>query len=717
MTSPRVTGETGQTFGDRYQIVAPLGVGTSARVYLAADLQLKRRVAIKVLHESLAEDQAFLKRFRTEARTAAALSHENILSVFDWGEDEIDDRVVPYLVTEYLPGGTLRDLLDRGVRLSPSQALQVGLEIAGALSHAHDRGLVHRDIKPGNLLFDAHGHIRLTDFGLARALAEASWTEPVGSTIGSVRYASPELATGRRLDGRSDVYSLSLVLIESMTGDVPLLGESSQETLQLRIQEDVRIDYPTGAFRSVLERAGRVDPDARPESGELVIAFLAAASDLTRPEPIPIQGSDGVNDLTTELSRNELLGKSGIVFTNGQDDAGDDLDDPNNDSSSDATGNRSSTQTTDEIDLRAERDKPVAAQHRVPQLQADQIPQEPRWAQSASTAPPSQPLSQRSGNDRAMRADDEPPREKKKRSTRSKVLIALLILIVLGGAGGASWWFFIRVPTAEIPALVGMQATEAQQHIERLGLVFDGTAVDRADGSNVGEVLRQDPEPGVEIAEGEAVTVTVSLGWTLEPMPDVATMTQAEATTAIEQAGFVVGDIDSVHHEDVAADVVISIAVAEGSPELDGQGRLPKNSTLNLVISLGPAPRVMPDGLIGGSYDDVAAALEAVQLVPSRTNSYSSSVDAGLVIAVSEVAGTELPRGANVNVEVSRGPAPIAIPDVQYHSAAIASQMLEDAGFVVASIDGSASALVRSTTPAIGELHQRGTSVQIHTRG
>lgn len=708
MTSPRVTGETGQTFGDRYQLVAPLGVGTSARVYLAADLQLKRRVAIKVLHESLAEDQAFLKRFRMEARTAAALSHENILSVFDWGEDHVDDRVVPYLVTEYLPGGTLRDLLDRGIRLTPSQALQVGLEVASALSHAHERGLVHRDIKPGNLLFDAQGHIRLTDFGLARALAEASWTEPVGSTIGSVRYASPELALGRRLDGRSDVYSLSLVLIESMTGEVPLLGETSQETLQIRTQEDVRIDYPTGAFRSVLERAGRVEADARPESGELVISFLAAASDLTRPEPIPILGHVGGSDLTTELSRNELLGKSGIVFTESRETSPVRYDSRTIEGSSD--------QVTDEIDLRADRGDDGPRRLSVPPLQADQIPQEPRWAPGTTMAEPDRPHS--THVDRvATQSDDPPVKEKKRRSRGAKVLLGLLVILLLGGLAGAGWWFFIRVPTAIVPTLVGLQIEEGQQQVEGLGLLFDGTAVDREDGSIPGQILRQDPEAGIELAEGESVAVTVSLGWTLAPVPEVAGQPVADAVAGIEAAGFVVGETEAVHDEEVAVDVVMSVTPAPDSPEPDGQGRLPKNTVMNLVVSLGPAPRVMPEGIVGASYDKAAAALEAVQLVPERTNSYSSSVDAGVVISTSETPGTELPRGAKVTVEVSRGPAPIAIPDVRYHSAAIASQMLEEAGFIVDSIDGSASALVTSTTPAVGELHQRNTRVKIHTRG
>ena len=173
-----------------------------------------------MLHAALAGDESFLRRFRAEARTVAALRHPNIMGVYDWGEQEDG----PYLVLEFLGGGSLRDLLDRGHRLSPSQALLVGLEAARALDYAHRRGLVHRDVKPANLLFDDEGRLCVADFGIARALAEATWTEPSGAVVGTVRYASPEQARGNSIDGKADVYALTLVLCEAVTGQVPLLG-------------------------------------------------------------------------------------------------------------------------------------------------------------------------------------------------------------------------------------------------------------------------------------------------------------------------------------------------------------------------------------------------------------------------------------------------------------------------------------------------------------
>ena len=214
---PLITDSIGRVLGKRYRLLSALGTGASAHVFLAEDVSLQRHVAVKVLQPGLATDEAFLKRFRAEARSVASLNHPHVLRVFDWGEEDGE----PYLVLEYLGGGSLRDLLDRDVRLSHSQAAVLGMEVAQGLAYAHARGLVHRDIKPANLLFDEEGRVRVADFGVARALAEAAWTEPAGAMVGTARYISPEAAEGRPVDGRADVYSLALVLYEAGRGPCP----------------------------------------------------------------------------------------------------------------------------------------------------------------------------------------------------------------------------------------------------------------------------------------------------------------------------------------------------------------------------------------------------------------------------------------------------------------------------------------------------------------
>ena len=289
MASSGVGDLTGRVLAGRYRLLAPIGAGASGRVYVADDVRLRRRVAVKVLHLALAEDAGFLRRFRSEAQVAASLNHPNVMAVYDWGEDD-----VPFMVLELLTGGSLRSMLDAGTRLSPSQAAHVGRQVTSALEYSHARGLVHRDIKPANLLFDEHGIVRVADFGLARALAEASWTEPAGTVVGTARYAAPEQATGRALDGRADLYSLAVVLVESVTGTVPGMADTAIGTLAQRSHTSLVAPLTLGRLGPVVERAGRADPDDRyPDAATMRAALADAGRALPPPQPLVLAGLSG----------------------------------------------------------------------------------------------------------------------------------------------------------------------------------------------------------------------------------------------------------------------------------------------------------------------------------------------------------------------------------------------------------------------------------------
>lgn len=281
-----MTAEIGRVLGGRYRLVAPIGMGASAQVFLADDVRLRRRVAVKMLHDALAGDAEFLRRFAAEARAAAALNHPNVMAVYDWGDDE-----VAFIVTEYLSGGSLRALLDAGHLLTPSQALTVGLDATRALDYAHRRGFVHRDIKPANLLFGEDQRLRIADFGLARALAEAAWTEPQGAVLGTARYASPEQAKGETLTGKADVYSLAIVLIEAVTGVVPFTADTTLGTLMARVDRQLEVPEALGPLADVLVRAGHPDPDQRIDARTFAAGLLRAAKALPRPQPLPLAGA------------------------------------------------------------------------------------------------------------------------------------------------------------------------------------------------------------------------------------------------------------------------------------------------------------------------------------------------------------------------------------------------------------------------------------------
>jgi serine/threonine-protein kinase len=286
MPGSAVSDLAGRVLAGRYLLHNAIGTGASGRVYAADDTRLRRRVAVKVLHAALAEDAAFLRRFRAEAQLAASLHHPHIVTVHDWGEDDM-----PFMVLELLEGGSLRAMLDEGTRLSLPQAARVGRDVASALEYAHGRGVLHRDIKPANLLFDEHGIVRVADFGLARALAEASWTEPAGAVFGTARYASPEQAQGVHLDGRSDVYSLSLVLVESVTGNVPFAADTTLGTLSARTQRSLEAPEMMGKLAPVVERAGALLPDDRyPNAATMRAALSDAGDQMPPPSPLTLAG-------------------------------------------------------------------------------------------------------------------------------------------------------------------------------------------------------------------------------------------------------------------------------------------------------------------------------------------------------------------------------------------------------------------------------------------
>src|SRR5689334_11821184 len=285
---PRSVGSDlpGRVLAGRYLLHGAIGTGASGRVYVADDQRLRRRVAVKVLHAALADDTAFPRRFRAEAQLAASLHHSNIVTVYDWGEDD-----VPFMVLELLEGGSLRSMLDTGTLLTVAQAARVGRDVASALEYAHARDVLHRDVKPANLLFDEHGVVRVADFGLARALAEASWTEPAGGMLGTARYASPEQASGLQLDARSDLYSLALVIVESVTGRVPFSADTTLGMLTARTQRALVAPQELGSLAPVIDRAGRLDPDDRyPDAGTMRQALADVGETLPPPGPLVLAG-------------------------------------------------------------------------------------------------------------------------------------------------------------------------------------------------------------------------------------------------------------------------------------------------------------------------------------------------------------------------------------------------------------------------------------------
>ena len=256
MTQPRL-------LGGRYELDGVVGRGGMAEVYRARDIRLDRIVAIKTLRADLARDQIFQARFRREAQSAASLNHPSIVAVYDTGEDMASGMPIPYIVMEYVDGRTVRDLLQEGHRLLPERSLEIIDGVLRALDYSHQAGIVHRDIKPGNVMVTRNGDVKVMDFGIARAMSDAQATmTQTAQVIGTAQYLSPEQARGERVDSRSDLYSTGCLLYELLTGRPPFTGDSPVAIAYQHVREN---PVPPS----------RVDPDVPPWADAIVLKAMA----------------------------------------------------------------------------------------------------------------------------------------------------------------------------------------------------------------------------------------------------------------------------------------------------------------------------------------------------------------------------------------------------------------------------------------------------------
>jgi serine/threonine-protein kinase len=660
VATSRIVESVGRVLGGRYRLVRPLGSGASAHVFVADDVTLRRRVAVKVLHPALASDEAFLRRFEAEARVVAALGHPNILRVYDWGEDEGS----PYLVMELLEGGSLRALLDLPALLSPAQAAAVGGDVARALAYAHRRGLVHRDIKPANLLFDDEGRVNVADFGLARALAEATWTEPAGAIVGTARYAAPEAVRGQSLGDRADIYALALVLSEATTGVVPFATDTTIGTLMARVERPLSVGRGLGPLGPALEAAGAVDPDDRPSAVAFAALLDDAASRLPVPAALTLAGPLLGGDPERDADPTELPGSRMVNADDRRPEAGDRR-----------PADRPAGVAIDLTDLDDHRDPPSSGP-----------PAERVEARDAAPGPPG----------------------RRRRWRRWALLVAVAAL--LGGvAVGAVSYLNRPVATSPVPSLTGYTQGEAAAVLAPLDLRLVVAHRSYDASASPGTILAQVPTAG-RLRHGQPVTVTLSLGPKPVPVPSLANLPLAEAEAQLHGLGLAEGQVTSATSLTVPAGSVIS-----SSPD---HGTLLPGGSVDLVISTGkPTVQVVQlSGPTAASFAAAEAALAAQNLPASQSDEYSATVPKGVVIATVPPAGTTVSVGTPVTVVVSKGPQYIVIPQsVIGQSVSAATQTLEQLGLSVDQVDGNPLAPVVRTIPAVGLGVEKGGAVHLVT--
>lgn len=695
-------------FDGRFQLLAVLGETTTSMTYLALDSVVDRRVVVRVLHEELATDHDSVTVFRQRMQRESSLVYDNILPVYVSGEvrsTSASDTTVPYFVTEFLGGGSLRTMLDTHGRLSLSQTVRIGIHVANALANAHQKATLHLDIRPENILFadDSDQSLRVKDFGLARALAESSMTEPIAAGPSAQVYSAPEVLAGGEVDGRSDVYSLGLVLAECLTGKVPLTGSTTAETYRMRTTEDFVPSVDFGPMQNIVRSMCTIERTERTDAATLLRTLDDLAGSLENPDPLPLVPTMGSGSETLELERHLITTTSIRTADPVRRDAGEPI-------RKDA-GHESDEQVHGIDLLRTERRSVEPASDPEARF-AVVVDDEEITSMLAAGRPSSLGPVEPFGDDGVDTNGRHEPRRR-----RWPWILLVAILVMTSTAGGvAYWWYQIRVPTHPVPDVSTGQLDDARRSLEDLGFTVEITDEKRVDGTVAGQVLTQDPAADTELGEGETVRLTVSLGQTLRTLPSITGATRDEAVAAINESDLVVGAETSVHDEEIPSGVVISADVATGGPQVDPDGKVPRDTAIDLVISDGPAPRKVPADLVGSSAEDARAALEAIQLTANVLEEYSETVPLGAIISASATPGELLERGSKVTLKMSKGPAPITVPDVIGMSGSAAAAKLEDEGFTIQRIDGSPSGSVLQTDPTPGEKHPRGTSVRIFTR-
>jgi len=617
----------GRVLDGRYRVGPRIARGGVATVYEATDLRLDRICALKIMHSGLGDDDEFAARFVREARSAARLSHPHVVGVFDQG----DDNGTLFLAMEYIPGHTLRDLIRKEAPMSPAKALAVIDPVLSALAAAHAAGMIHRDVKPENVLLatdlnSGAGRVKVADFGLARAInAETQHTATGGVLIGTVSYLSPELVVDGKADARSDVYAAGVVLYEMLTGRKPHDGESPIQVAYKHVHEDV--PPPSREIRGIpayvdalIARATARDRELRPADARVLlhqVRRVRAALD---------EGLSDDPELTADLIPT-------LPVQRGADD--------------------------DYIDYVREEVPTILTPAQV--AQGGRTDDTSIFGNRPPAAPPR-------GRPPAPRPVPRP-----RRSRRGPVLLVfVLLLAVAAGVGG--WWFGAG-RYVNTPGVIDMTAARAEAKVEASGLHFRVGGRAYSETVAPGYVLSTDPRGGENVVRDGTVTAVLSRGPERHEVPTLRGMDLDAAQDALRQQGLTFGDATYKYSEKVAKDVVLS---SDPKPTTE----LKRGAAVDLVVSKGPKPIDVPD-VTGKDADAATRLLRKLGLAVDRGHEENSeTVAEGDVISQDPRTGT-LFKGDKVSLVVSKGPVLVPVPKVEGMGTEAAKQALAAAGFQV----------------------------------
>ncbi|MGZ4569862.1 MAG: Stk1 family PASTA domain-containing Ser/Thr kinase [Blastococcus sp.] len=584
MTTPEVLGE-------RYEIGGVLGRGGMAEVHRGRDLRLGREVAVKVLRNDLARDPSFQVRFRREAQAAASLNHPAIVAVYDTGEDRTPNGATPYIVMEYVEGETLRDVLRREGRLSPERAMSLAADICGALDFSHRNGIVHRDVKPGNVMITPQGAVKVMDFGIARAVSDSAATmTSTAAVIGTAQYLSPEQARGEGVDARSDVYSLGCLLYELVTGAPPFTGDSPVAVAYQHVREDPRLPSSINPqvppeLDAILLKAMSKNPANRYQSAADMRNDLLRALAGQRVEATPVMGDA---EKTTILT----AAPGGYGYR----------DDDRWDDDEEAARRRKrriiaivavvallivAGVVALALSLSGGKKAPTpAAKVAVPALVNQTQAAAVQLLTSAGLKVGTVTPQTTSNTDQVGKVLDSDP------AGGVQVDRGTTVDLVVGQAPN----------TVAVPPVVGLDADRAKTTLGTAG--FTSINTDQVDSTQPkGTVVAVDPNEGTQVAPTQPITLKVSDGDVA--IPDVHGKSQADAQKALHDAGFTNVTVQSVENDSVpqgqavgtepgagtqaTADTPITLLIAVPTPS-SSPTTATATSTSSSASSSSPAP-------------------------------------------------------------------------------------------------------------------------------
>ena len=618
----------GVYLGKRYEILGRIGSGGMADVYKGKDHKLNRYVAIKVLKSDYRTDEVFIKKFLSEAQAAAGLMHPNVVNVYDVGQD----RGLYYMVMELVEGITLKDYIEKKGRLSAKETISISIQMVTGLQAAHNQHIIHRDIKPQNIIISKDGKVKVTDFGIARATTA---TQTISTSVmGSVHYTSPEQARGGVVDQKSDIYSIGITMYEMITGNVPFDGDSTVSVALKHLQEEIVSpaeevpDIPY-SLECIIMKCTQKNPGLRYHDCAALLLDLKRS--LVDPEGdfVVLGAGAGGDTGRTMVMSTEALEQ---VQARGRNDYDDDDD-------------------YDYDDEDEEERVPVRRQSRG-----------------------------RKKND----VNPDTKRIMRILMIVAGVVIALLVLFLVANAAG-----FFSGPglvaneedMVEVPDVRGMTYDEAQEELRKYDLgIKRASAEEPSNEYAKGEIKSQDPGEGEKVEKNSTVTVVISSGEAAEKVqvPNVVDRSEADAERMLQDAGLKVTHGEAQYSDSIAEGNVISSNPVAGT-EVD------EGTSVTIVVSLGKESVKVPD-IRNKSAADAEAALAAQGLTGSASQDYSDSVAAGSVISQSPEPGASVEKGSTVSYVVSLGPRTqtVEVPDVLKSYPDVAQKLMSEAGLTAA---------------------------------